>query len=153
MKRYAKARTKRGQAGRYWPRKHRREKLGAALVATGVRQVETATVIGTIVDAGDAQVVVTANGMTGSPKTLAVAVESADTAIVVAGKIRTALRADSAVDGFFGIGGMNAAIRLTKKTPAANDATMNLAIDNDTCTGLTAAPTSHNTINGIAPSP
>jgi glutamate/tyrosine decarboxylase-like PLP-dependent enzyme len=62
-----------------------------------------------------------------------------DDAAGVAGKIRTALGLDADVSGFFTIGGTGANVALTAKAEAANGATMNIAIDNDTCAGLTAA--------------
>jgi hypothetical protein len=114
----------------------------------GTKQVETATVIGTITGSGNATVTVTADGLTGSPIALSVAVLELDTASDVATKIRTALNTDSDITDFFIVGGTGAAITLTAKTEAANDATMNLAYDNDTCTGLTGNPTSVDTTPG-----
>lgn len=116
----------------------------------GVKQVETATVVGTITLAGNATVVVTAAGMTGSPKTVNVAVALNDTASQVATKIQTALLADSAVSGMFNITTSGANVILTRGIEAADDATMNVSIDNGTCTGLIAAPSSTNTTAGIA---
>jgi predicted phage tail component-like protein len=118
---------------------------------SGVLQVETATVVGTITTAGNATVVVTASGMTGSPKTISVAVALSDTATLVAGKIRTALSADSNVNAKFTVGGTGTTVILTAKTVAANDATLNISIANGTCVGLTVAPTSVNSQQGIAP--
>ena len=116
----------------------------------GVFQVETATVIGTITGSGNATVVVTAAGMTGSPITLSVAVLNLDTAAQVAAKIRAAMIANSVIQAFFGISGSGANIVLTRTVAAANDATLNVSIDNGTCTGLTTAATSTNTTAGVA---
>lgn len=123
------------------------------LFALGQKQVETATVVGSITSsgAGNATVIVTAAGMTGSPKTVSVAVANNDTATQVATKIRAALVNDTNVSAFFDISGTGSHIVLTRKVAAANDATMNVSIANGTCTGLTAAPTSSNTTMGIAP--
>lgn len=124
---------------------------------TGTNQVETATVVGTIgvAGAGNAKVIVTAAGMSNSPKTISVAVANDDTASQVATKIRSALTADAdvghATTGFFTVSGATDKVILTKKTKSVNDATINIAIDNDTCTGLTAAPTSANTTAGVLP--
>lgn len=115
----------------------------------GVFQVETATVIGTITGSGNATVIVTAAGMTGSPITLNVAVLNLDTASQVATKIRAAMVANSVIQAFFNISGTGADVVLTRTTAAANDATLNVSIDNGTCTGLTAAPTSANTTAGV----
>ena len=62
-----------------------------------------------------------------------------------------ALALDSAVAALFEIGGLGTAVVLTKKTAAANDATLNIAIANGTCAGLTAAQTSADTTLGVAP--
>lgn len=121
-------------------------------VSAGTLQVETATVVGTIgpAGAGNATVIVTAAGMTGSPLTVAVAVANDDTAAQVGGKIRTALGNEANITDKFTVGGANATVSLTQKSPAlANDATLNISIDNGTCTGLTAAPTSANTTAGV----
>jgi len=117
----------------------------------GTLQVETATVAGTIdvAGAGNATVVVTAAGMTGSPVTLAVAVANNDTAAQVAGKIKTAMGLDAGIAAWFTIGGADAVIILTRKAATANDATMNVSIDNGTCTGLTTAATSDDTTAGV----
>jgi hypothetical protein len=116
----------------------------------GTAQVETATVVGTVSTAGNASVVVTAAGMTGTPKTIPVAVALSDDASAVAGKIRAALAADTAVAAMFTVGGAAATVVLTRKIKAANDATLNVSIDNGTCAGLTTAATSANTTAGVA---
>ncbi|HVQ38409.1 MAG TPA: Ig-like domain-containing protein, partial [Pyrinomonadaceae bacterium] len=120
------------------------------LKGSTILQVETATVLvpATVTTAGNAKVVVMAAGMTGSPKTVTVAVALADTAADVAGKMRTALGLDSDVNAFFTISGATDQIILTAKTVAANDATMNIETDNDTSVGLTPAPTSADTTPG-----
>jgi hypothetical protein len=127
-------------------------KASALLGKAGTPQVETATVLGTIgaSGVGNATVIVTAAGMTGSPKTFNVAVANNDTAAQVAGKIRTALAADAAVTALFTVGGAGADVVLTRLAGAANDSTLNISIANGTCTGLTAAPTSANTTPGVA---
>lgn len=116
----------------------------------GILQVNTATIVGTIGagGAGDAEVVVTAAGMSNSPKTVTFAVANNDTASQVAGKARTALGLDADVSAFFTISGSGAEIILTAKSYAVNDPTMNIASDNDTCTGLTPQPTSASTTAG-----
>jgi hypothetical protein len=99
--------------------------------------------------------------MTGSPKTISVAVLNGDTAATWAGKVRTALAADAAVSALFTVGGTTTAISLTRKATAtytvgsvsvplyaANDATLNIALDNGTSTGITPAATSANTTGG-----
>lgn len=112
------------------------------------KQIETATVLGAITGSGNATVTVTAYGMGNSPKAISVAVLNLDSASDVGGKIRTALAFDSDVAAMFLISGSGANVVLTKHVAAANDTTLNIAIDNGTCTGLTAAPTSTNTTAG-----
>jgi hypothetical protein len=121
-----------------------------------VLQVETATVVetvpGTLV-AGNATVIVTASGMTGSPRTVSVAVATNDTAAQVAAKIATALGLDADVSAFFTVtnpGGAPTTVVLTSLAAAANDATMNIDVDNGTCSGLTDEPTSVHTTAGVA---
>lgn len=137
------------------------DSTGTTAWTAGVAQVETATAAGTITASGNATVVVTAAGMTGSPKTISVAVLNGDTATVWAGKVRTALAADAAVSALFTVGGTTTSISLTRKPTAtytvgstsvplyaANDATLNISLDNGTCTGITTASTSSNTTSG-----
>jgi hypothetical protein len=118
----------------------------------GVLQVETAAVVaaGGITAGGYASVVVTAAGMTGSPITIPVLLETDDTADEAAAKIRTALGANANVAAFFTVTGATNAIILTAKVKAANDATANLALDNWGNTGITEAASSADTTAGVA---
>ena len=115
------------------------------------QQVETATVVGTIgaSGAGNATVIVTSVRMSGSPKTISVAVSNNDTASLVASAIRTALAFDADVSATFLVSGATDKVILTEHVSASNDTTLNISIDNGTCTGLTAAPTSANTTAGV----
>jgi uncharacterized protein YceK len=139
------------------------DKTGTTAWTAGVAQVETATAAGTITLAGNASVVVTAAGMTGSPKTIAVPVALSDTATAWATKVVNALAADPDVSSLFDVSNPSAgAIRLTRKplqtyqvgsvnvpVYAANDGTLNIALDNGTCTGITPAASSANTTEGV----
>lgn len=138
---------------------------GSDAWVAGTAQVETATAAGTISGSGNATVIVTSALMSGSPKTISVAVTSGDTAAVWAGKVRTALNADTDVTTAFTVGGSTTAITLTKKSASgqtfngdavpiyyANDGTLNISLDNGTCTGITTAGTSANTTAGVATS-
>lgn len=124
---------------------------GAPEEVNGTKQVETATVDGTVSAAGNATFTVIAAGMAGSPKAISVAVALNDSAAVVAQKARETLALDGAITALFNVSGIGTAVVLTKKTAAANDATLNVTIANGTCTGLIAAPTSADTTPGIAP--
>ena len=128
---------------------------GSTSWAAGTAQIATAQASGTITLAGNATITVTAAGMTGSPKAISVAVALSDTAATWAGKVRTALAADADVSALFTTGGTTTAISLTRKVNSlgilpANDGTLNIAIANGTCTGITAAPTSADTTAGVA---
>jgi hypothetical protein len=69
----------------------------------------------------------------------------------VANKVNAALALNSDITNFFTISAANGSyVRLTAKTAAANDATLNISIANGTCTGLTAIPTSTTDATGNA---
>lgn len=106
------------------------------------------TTAGVAAGTGNAEVVVTAAVIPTSPVTVSVAVTAGDTAATWAGKVRTALNATSAITDYFTVSGSNESIVLTAITPAANDATLNISLDNDTCTGITTAASSANTTAG-----
>lgn len=114
----------------------------------GTVQIETATIVGTITGDGDASVVITAAGMTGSPITTAVAVLTDDTPTETAAKMAAELNLDSDITDLFHVASSGADLILTRLVPAANDATLNIAYDNDTCTGLTGDATSADTQAG-----
>lgn len=132
----------------------------ATTFVTGAAQVETATAAGTITASGNASVTVTSSVLTGSPLTISVPVILGDTASVWAGKARTALAANTAIAALFSVGGTTTGISLTRSSAtvgglsiySANDTTLNIALANGTCTGITAAPTSVNTTAGVATS-
>ncbi|MBU6171001.1 MAG: hypothetical protein KGQ87_05850, partial [Verrucomicrobia bacterium] len=122
-------------------------------------QVETASAVGTISSTGNAKVTLTsANIDAGTPLVFLVAVTSGDTSSVWAGKVRSALSADLQVAELFVVGGTGSAITLTRKPQLvgegvsyyeANDSTLNLALDNDTATGITTATSSEDTTAGF----
>lgn len=126
----------------------------------GTAQVETATAAGTITASGNASVTVTSSGMIGSPLMISVPVVIGDTASVWAGKVRIALAANATIAARFTVGGATTSISLTRLAAtvgglpiySANDSTLNIALANGTCTGITAAPTSANTTAGVATS-
>ena len=115
----------------------------------GTSQVETATAAGTITGAGNATVVVTGANISGSPITLSVAVANTDTASAWAAKVRTAIRANKAISEQFACTGSGTSIILTDRRKRANDGTLNISLDNGTCTGITTAASSANTTAGV----
>ena len=117
----------------------------------GAQQVETATVVGAVTTAGNAAVTVTSAGLVGSPIAITVAVAVADSATVVAQKIREALNLNTAITNMFVVGGTGVNVTTTAITPAVNDVTQNIAIAPGTSVGITAAPTSTNTTIGQLP--
>lgn len=114
----------------------------------GTKQVETATIVGTVTGDGDATVTITAAALVGSPLVLSVPVLTGDTPSVTAGKIRVALNANAAITAFATVGGTGSAVSLTRLVAASNDSTMNIAYTNGTSTGLTPGATSANTVEG-----
>ena len=114
----------------------------------GLAQIETATVVGAVTGSGNATVVVTAAGMTGTPITLSVAVLNGDTASTVGRKIKSAAALNVNIAAYFVVSNNGAATIWTRKAAAANDTSMNISIANGSCSGLTSAPTSTNTQAG-----
>lgn len=122
----------------------------AALVGTA--QVETATAAGAATSSGNITVTVTAAvaaALSGG-KAIVVAITNGDTAATWAGKVRTALAADTDVNTYFNVGGSSTSIVLTARTAAANDSSLNIAIADTGSTGITPAATSANTTAGVA---
>jgi sugar lactone lactonase YvrE len=111
-----------------------------------IRKISTvrglkATAAGTIVNAGNATVVLTDSGLTGSPVTLSVAVNAGDTPGTWAGEVLTALTANTVIASRYAVSVTGTVISLRCLT--GNDtATANLSLDNGTCTGIVTAPTS-----------
>jgi hypothetical protein len=125
--------------------------LTATPDGAGENQVETATAAGTITASGNATVIVTGDDIVGSPLTVSVAVLNADTAATWAGKVRTALGAVSAISSVYTVGGSTTAITLTRIDKRYNDPTLNISLNNGTCTGITPALTSVSTTPGKNP--
>lgn len=120
----------------------------AGVPTTGVAQVETAVIVGTISTAGNATLTVTGAGITGSPVTVSVALALNDTATLSAAKMATALNANAAVAAMYTASSNAANLIITAVKAAANDATLNIAYTNDTCVGLTPDASSDNTTGG-----
>jgi hypothetical protein len=120
----------------------------------GTLQVETATVIGTVTQSGNATVVFTSALVPNGAITLSVPVLDTDTATIVAGKICGVFRANQYIadpfTGAYTVTSAGAVITLTAVEYGGNDSTLNISIDNGTCTGLTTAGTSTNTTAGVA---
>jgi autotransporter-associated beta strand protein len=123
--------------------------FGASSFATaGNTQQETATVVGTVTQAGSLLVTVTSANVVGSPLAFNVPVLAGDVANTVAANIRAALGANTAITSQFTVGGTNAAVLLTGNvtTPIPlNDTTLNISIANGTAAGITAVVNSANT--------
>jgi hypothetical protein len=116
----------------------------------GAKQITTQTVIGTIITAGTAITTVTAAGLTGSPLALTFDVDSGDTPSVVAAKAAAKLEQTAAITALFEVDNIGSSYALTRKIEAANDGTLNIAITNGTCTGLTPDGASTATQAGVA---
>lgn len=120
-----------------------------AAPTSGVKQTESTPIVGAITGDGNATVTVTAAGMTNSPKAVSVAVLNGDATAVSAAKMRDALNADPDVGAFFEASISGSTLTLTAKRSAANDATLNIAYTNGTCTGLTPDATSDSGASGV----
>jgi hypothetical protein len=121
----------------------------AGVPTSGVAQVETATIVGTITGSGNATFTITSALVTGSPLAVSVAVLVDDTATIVAAKAAVTLNATVAVSTHYTATSNAAALILTARKSAANDATLNIAFTNGTCTGLTPNATSTDTTAGV----
>jgi hypothetical protein len=140
---------------------------GGVAPTGGTQQVETVTVAGApVTHNGNILVRVTASGLTGSPKTLTVALTTADTTNdAVADKIQAALQGDGDIGPFFTITSPGPDVVLTKNVAAANDATLHVSIigfvtgissaeSTPTATGSSPGSVSVTvTANGLVPNP
>lgn len=121
----------------------------AGVPTSGVAQVETAVIVGTITGSGNATFTITSAFVTGSPLAVSVTVLVDDTPTIVATKTAVTLNANAAVSAHFTVTSDAENLILTAKKSAANDATLNIAYTNGTCTGLTPDATSDNTTAGV----
>jgi hypothetical protein len=109
------------------------------------RQVERATAVGTVTTAGTANLVVTYNGMDGSPDTVSFSVAAGDTASDWAEKARSALSRAYDIASYFSVSGTGTNITLTRRSSfAEQDNTFNIAINKGTSVGIVDNPTSVN---------
>lgn len=117
----------------------------------GTAQVETKSVTGAPSGDGTITITVTAAAMDNSPKDVEVELVALThtTTALTAAAIRAALTADEDVGGFFTVGGTDAAVVLTAKTPAANDATMDIGFTDTDTTSATMGATADTTA-GVA---
>jgi hypothetical protein len=118
----------------------------------GRKQITTQTVIGTVATGGSMILTVTAAGLTGSPLAISFNVDSGDIPSAVAAKAAAALSGNAAVAAMFEVDNIGSDFALTRLVEAANDGTLNLAIANDTATGVTPDGTSTATQTGLATS-
>lgn len=87
-------------------------------------------------------VTVTSDGMAGTPLGITVAVLDNDTPDMWAAKARAALAINATIAARFTVGGSGPYIELTRIVPAAPDATLNIALADDTSAGVTEDATS-----------
>ncbi len=117
--------------------------------ASGVAQVESTPIVGTITGDGNATFTITGAGITGSPVAISVPVLNGDTTTVVAAKAAVVVNANAAVAALYIASSNAASFILTAIKSAADDATLNIAYTNGTCTGLTPDATSDNATAGV----
>ena len=136
---------------------------GSTAFIYGAAQVETATAAGTASASGNVTTTVTSAGMAGSPLAITTAILNGDTAATWAGKVRTTLAANTVIASRFTVSGTSTSIVLTRKPGdtltddnetinlfLATDSTLNIALTGPA--GVTAAPTSANTVVGTVTS-
>lgn len=100
-------------------------------------QAETAVcTTGAETQAGTITVTVTAANMAGTPHSVALEVENADSAAAVAGKVRAALAADATLMAFFEVGGTGTSVILTALENVLPDSTMAIAVVDTDSTGV-----------------
>jgi hypothetical protein len=121
----------------------------AAAPTSGVAQVESTPIVGTITGDGNATFTITGAGITGSPVAISVPVLNGDTPTVVAAKAAVVVNANAAVAALYIASSLTTSFKLTAIKSAANDATLNIAYTNGTCTGLTPDATSDDTTAGV----
>lgn len=117
--------------------------------ATGVAQVESTPIVGAITGDGNATFTITGAGITGSPLAISVPVLNGDAIAVTAAKAAAVLNATPAITALYVASANGASLSLTAIKSDANDATLNIAYTNGTCTGLTPDATSDNTTAGV----
>jgi hypothetical protein len=114
-----------------------------------VAQVETAVTLGTIELTGVLQVVVSGQGIAGSPLAVPVPVTIGDIGPEVAENIRVALAATPAVSDIYSVSGTGSNIVLTELNPDGNDPSLNVAVLPGTSVSIgLPAPFSLNTLEG-----
>jgi len=113
--------------------------------STGTHQYTTATAAGTVSTAGNALVTVTSALLDDGSKAIDVPVVLEDDAAAIALAIRTALAADEDITANFAVSGSAATIVLTPLIYDADDATLNIAIDDGDGEGASAGVTTAGT--------
>jgi len=112
----------------------------------GTAQVETAVIVGTGNSATTLDVILTANGMTGSGDTTNVTIVTGDSAATMAAKVAAALNADGDITALHRVEANGPDVVVTKLVAIANDASMNIAY---TGGGTTPDTTSNDTTAGV----
>lgn len=121
----------------------------AGVPTSGVLQVESTPIVGTITQTGNATVTITGAGIAGSPVAISAAVTLNDTTTQSAAKMAAAINANAAVSALYVASSNVASLILTAIKCAANDATLNIAYTNGTCAGLTPDATSDDATAGV----
>jgi hypothetical protein len=115
---------------------------GMSHSTAAVKWATKATAAGTISSSGNARATVTTASVAGGPHHIDFAVTAGDTATVWAALARAAIAAHTDVASKFVVSGTGTEIILTGKDGVFYDSTLNVALLDHTCVGVTAAPTS-----------
>lgn len=111
----------------------------------GYAQSEKATVTTAPTADGNITVKITAAGMTGSPKSVTVAILNTDNEAGVATKIAAALNSDDTVGAMFTATTSTASVIITKKTISAFDSTLSIGFTDTGTTGAVLGASVDNT--------
>lgn len=117
---------------------------------SGVPQVVTQTMVGTILSSGTLIATVTGAGITGSPLAVPFQVDEGDVPSVSAAKAAAKLATIAAITALYTPSNIGSDFALTEITPNGGDGTLNIAITNGTATGLTPYAVSPETVAGVA---
>lgn len=127
------------------------EKYATAVTVPTYVQVESVEVEGTITVAGDGKCTISSDEFE-ADIVVAVPVLLDDDATAIALALKTALQATEAVTDLFDVVLNGTTVSLAGKVVGVNDNTLNIALADDTCTGITAVTTSTTTVSGLGTS-
>jgi len=112
------------------------------------KQIETATVVANITVTGSGSCIVTSQYIPTSPVTVAWTCTTGESSSDVALNLSYALGVDPYVSAQYLVSSSTDTVILTDQVARANDTSLNIALADGTCTGITTAATSVSTLAG-----